>query len=91
MYTPQGYEVEGYAIRIVNQDKEILWNETVSATSSSYLYESEQSRSEYPECSRLVFSVAVITSNGAISQSEDVVWEQTRGEWIYLEYSGTSE
>lgn len=69
--------VEVYHITVVNQDGEILQSMRRSLSTSSeelhYSYTSEQSRSEMPECTKLVFTVTAV-ANGTSSQGEKVSW-----------------
>jgi hypothetical protein len=72
-----GFSVDAYNITVVNQHGEVLHQKSLEATSESgmlhYTYASEESHSEFSECSRLVFSVAVI-AGGRSSWGSNVSW-----------------
>lgn len=74
-YAPLGFSVEAYNISVADQDGQILQQGSVNATSERlrYSYTSKRSRSEHPECSRLVFTVIAI-ANGKSSQGVSVSW-----------------
>lgn len=84
-YDPTGYNVDAYNITVTNQDGQILQSGSVMDATSErfhYTYISERSRSEFPECSKLVFSVVAV-ANGTSSQGANVSWSAAeKGEFV---------
>ena len=67
---------------VVNENEEVLAKESINATSNatySYSFMSEQDRSNFPMCSRLVFSVSAINSIGRSQSVNVTLWDNSEG------------
>ena len=81
VYTPTDHQVLAYVITVVNEYGVLLQNGTVDPSAGDvlqYTYFSEQDRSEFPECSKLVFSLVAVTSTDH-SPSMEVSWSKNQG------------
>ncbi len=84
-YAPTGHEVEAYNVTVFDQDDKIIERRSINATSEElhYSYVSAQSRLEFPECSRLLFSVVAV-ANRTRSQGENVTWAKPRETGMHI-------
>ncbi len=80
VYAPSDHMIRTYNVSVSDEKGRTLAQKSISADSEndtySYLYLSEQSRLEYPSCSKLVFSVVAIGEDGRSSESADVSWDE---------------